>query len=70
MTIMKQIVGHAVGKKRPWFKAELSFGANYCFEGTSGSKFQLLFALASSVLFLKGSCFVCVRQGLVQSSLG
>lgn len=55
--------------KRPWFKADLSFAANYCFEGAFGNKFKL-FAVASSVLFLKGSCFVCIGQGLVQSSLG
>lgn len=70
MTNMKTIVGDAIGKKRPWFKADLSFTANYWFEGTSGNKFQLLFALACSVLFLKVSCFVRVGQGLAQSTLG
>lgn len=73
MTITKQIIGDTIGKKKkkkkPWFKAELSFAANYCFEGTFGNIFQLLFAVASSVLFLKGSCFVCIGQGLVQSNL-
>lgn len=72
MTNMKQIVGDTIGEKKlPRFKAELSFAANYCFEGTFGNKFRLLFAVACKCFVFKRFLFcVCVGQGLVQSSLG